>query len=1069
MADYNLGTARGKIEIDANGVESTLAGASAATGKFTKSSEAAASTLVGAGKIVGGFGIALAAGFGFAVKTASDFETRMSAVGAVSGASASEMDKLRAKALQLGADTAFSASESAMAMEELVKAGLTTEDVLNGAADATVALAAAGEVELPKAAEIAANSMNQFNLDAQKMPKVADLIAGAANASAISVEEFGMSLSQAGAVANLAGFSFDDTATAIAVMGNAGIKGSDAGTSLKTMLGNLQPSTEKAAGALEELGVITEDGTNRFYDQNGAVKSLAEISQILAEGTEGMSAAQKQMALETAFGSDAIRAAAVFANEGAAGINNMNDAMSKVTAADVAAKRMDNLGGSIEQLKGSFETLLIQLGSSFQEPIRKVVDGLTKLINSITEMSPATQRMIGLFVAGGAAVLTAAGAFLATAGYVMKLAQTARLLSAAFAANPIVLIIAAIVALGVALFAAYKKFEGFRKVVDTMFDGVQALFGPLVTGLQSFVQNAVKQFQNLIDVFKSGDDVGSGFAEIMDNIFGNSGRLIPTFTTLYNAVSKTFNWIKTNVVPVVERVVEALGGWGNVLKGVGVAIAFAVAPFFTLAAAFVYAYQKFDWFRSVVDTVVNAVLAYFSFMINAVKFYIRTMIAVITGLVNFVKGVPEGFKNVKDSIISFLQPLTNWLQANLFPVFEEFGALVVAVVDRVISVWKFLWPAIELVGKMILGVLYVLGMGIKMVFDGVIVPAFKIAFSVIQAAVRIFIDIVTAAWRAFGDNILSIIKIAWDLIKTTVESVLKFIRGLIQLVTGIISGDWSKAWNGIKNMLAATWDLMAGIVRAAINLVKTIIDAAISAIRFIWDSAWSVIKNVLITAFNAMKTAVSAGINAIIDFLRAVPGRAVSALGNLLSTLVGKGRDLLTGMLNGLREMWNSLYNWFTMLPGKILSAVPNLIGTLYSAGKDIIQGLINGIQDKIGDLTGVLGGVAGKVTGTIGSALGISSPSKVMAQYGLWTMEGFLNGLQKMAPSIEAALVAGTSFPMDPLMPTPAGSGGVNITFDFRNGSFGEGSEQAIRDTINDPSLLNDIIRAAKAGAGGN
>jgi TP901 family phage tail tape measure protein len=308
------------------------------------------------------------------LNVARDFEARISAVGAVSGATGSQLDQLRSKSLQLGADTAFSASESAMAMEELVKAGVSVEGVMGGAADATVALAAAGAVELPKAAEIAANAMNSFNLTAADMPRIADLVAGAANASAIEVEDFAYSLQMSGAVANLVGFSFEDLAVGITAMGNAGIIGSDAGTSLKTMLMRLEPTTDRAAALMSELGIITADGANKFFDATGEVKSLAEVSGVLQEALRGQTRQQQLATLNVLFGADAIRAAAVLYDEGAAGISNLSAELDKITAEDVAAARLDNLNGSLEELSGSVETLVIKIGTAGIPMIRSLVD-----------------------------------------------------------------------------------------------------------------------------------------------------------------------------------------------------------------------------------------------------------------------------------------------------------------------------------------------------------------------------------------------------------------------------------------------------------------------------------------------------------------------------------------------------------------------------------------------------------------------------------------------------------------------------------------------------------------------
>jgi TP901 family phage tail tape measure protein len=336
---------------------------------------------------------------------AANFEQRLSAIKAVSGATEGQMGKLSDKALQLGKDTQFSAGESAQAMEELIKAGLSVGDVLNGAADATVNLAAAGEVSMPEAATIASNAMNQFGLSAKDMVGVADQIAGAANASAIDVSDFGQSLAQVGAVANLAGVDFKDTATAIAIMGNAGIKGSDAGTSLKSMLSRLQPTTKKQASLMKELGIVTKDGSNQFYDQAGNLKDLGKVSGVLQNSLKGMTKQQKQAALQTLFGSDAIRAAAVLSDKGAKGFDKMSAAMGKVKAADVAATKMDNFKGSIEQMKGSLETLGITMGSVLLPGLRKVVDALTEVINWVTNLRSGQQKAIVAGLALAAASL----------------------------------------------------------------------------------------------------------------------------------------------------------------------------------------------------------------------------------------------------------------------------------------------------------------------------------------------------------------------------------------------------------------------------------------------------------------------------------------------------------------------------------------------------------------------------------------------------------------------------------------------------------------------------------------
>jgi hypothetical protein len=383
------------------------------------------------------------------ISAAANFESTISSIKAVSGATATEIEQVSKLALQLGKDTSFSASQAAAGIEELIKGGISIPDVMNGAAEAMLNLAAAGGVSLPDAAEIASNALAMFNLKGADMAHVADLIAGAANASSLSVSDFKFSLAASGAVAAASGQNFDDLAQAIAVLGQAGLRGSDAGTSLKTFLMNLQPTTKKATETMRELGLVvtqseviyqdlvargvspaiaaledneeqlkkmvtgwdgkkkmTQDQqdtwakyaqkvgitTNAFIDAEGKFKSMTEISGILQKATEGLTDAEKMMALEVIFGSDAIRAAAIFAKAGEKGFTDMAASMGKVTAASVGAEKLNNLKGSIEQLKGSLETAAITLGMAFLPKLRDVTDGVTKAVNAmipwIEQVSP---------------------------------------------------------------------------------------------------------------------------------------------------------------------------------------------------------------------------------------------------------------------------------------------------------------------------------------------------------------------------------------------------------------------------------------------------------------------------------------------------------------------------------------------------------------------------------------------------------------------------------------------------------------------------------------------------------
>ncbi|WP_306009340.1 phage tail tape measure protein [Bacillus sp. MMSF_3328] len=376
------------------------------------------------GDIAQSFGaafLAIGAGLGLSAKKAMDFESQMSSVKSVM--SPDEVLKfsgsLEELALQMGAKTKYSAMEAAEGIEELIKAGVTVTDIINGGLEGALSLAVAGELELADAAEIASTALNAFKDDNLSVMRAADLLAGAANASATSVSEMKFGLSMVSAVASGVGLSFEGTTAALASFAQNGLKGSDAGTSLKTMLLNLSPSTEAASTEMANLGLLTEEGTSAFYDAEGSIKSLSEIAELLKTKLARLTDEQRQMALKTMFGTDAIRAANILYKEGAQGIDSMVEAMNKIKSADVAAEKLNNVKGRIEILKGSVETAAISFGNALLPTIDKVVEVIQELTDKFNGLSPEMQETIAMGAMVTAAILgviTAIGAFIAILG-----------------------------------------------------------------------------------------------------------------------------------------------------------------------------------------------------------------------------------------------------------------------------------------------------------------------------------------------------------------------------------------------------------------------------------------------------------------------------------------------------------------------------------------------------------------------------------------------------------------------------------------------------------------------------
>ena len=340
------------------------------------------------------------AGVGLAVKSYADFDKQMSSVDAATHETAGNMQLLRDAAVDAGADTAFSAVDAARGIEELAKAGVSTKDILAGGLAGSLALAAAGSLDVGQAAEIAASALVQFKLSGDKVPHVADLLAAAAGKAQGSVEDMGAALNQSGLVAASTGLTIEETTGALAAFASAGLIGSDAGTSFKTMLMSLNPNSAAAATLMEELGI-------KAYDAEGSFIGMSEYAGVLQGALKGMGDEQRNATLKTLFGSDAVRAANVLYENGASGINKWESAVNDAGfAADTAARMQNNLAGDLEKLGGSFDTALIKSGSGANEVLRGLVQGLESVVDAVGKVpAPVLGAATGVAALAGGALL----------------------------------------------------------------------------------------------------------------------------------------------------------------------------------------------------------------------------------------------------------------------------------------------------------------------------------------------------------------------------------------------------------------------------------------------------------------------------------------------------------------------------------------------------------------------------------------------------------------------------------------------------------------------------------------
>jgi TP901 family phage tail tape measure protein len=334
--------------------------------------------------------VALAVGTSVVVATAN-FEKAMSGVRAATHETAANMNLLRDAALEAGASTSFSATEAAAGIENLAKAGLSTQDILDGGLNGSLDLAAAGGMEVAAAAEAAAGALAQFKLEGDQATHVADLLAAGAGKAQGDVSDMVMALKQAGTVSAQTGLSLEETVAALSAMAEQSLLGSDAGTSFKTMLAALTPNSKKAADAMERYNI-------HAFDAQGNFVGMTELAGQLQAGLSGLTDEQRAMALETIFGSDAVRAASIIYDNGAEGIANWTAKVDDAGyAAETAAIQMDNLKGDVEQLKGALETAFIEGGDDSQGMLRGLTQAATDAVNLATETEKADGALGGLW------------------------------------------------------------------------------------------------------------------------------------------------------------------------------------------------------------------------------------------------------------------------------------------------------------------------------------------------------------------------------------------------------------------------------------------------------------------------------------------------------------------------------------------------------------------------------------------------------------------------------------------------------------------------------------------------
>jgi TP901 family phage tail tape measure protein len=517
-----------------------------------------------------GVGAALGAPFIAASVAGARFQDVLLNVQASTGATASDLDQVRKAAMAMSQAMGVGPTEIAGGFLELLKAGMSLEDVLGGAGKAAIAFAKVGGLAVADAAVVMADAMNVFKVSGDV---AANTLSAAADASSTSIQGIAMAFSQVSAVAGLANQSIQDTATALAVLANAGIKGSDAGTSLKTMLMRLMAPADDAVGALQQLGLNVQS----FRNADGTMKPLVQIIGTLNDAMVGMDQAAKDDIFRRIFGQDAIRAAAVLTSAGVEGFQAMQDGMAgAATVGDKFGIMSSGLSGTAAALYAALERLAIVVSDAIGPSLIALGQAVLPVINGFAQFVSKNQELVAA-VAKGIAIFTGTGAAILGIGLALQLVAGGM----AVVLSPLGLIVAGVAGLTAAVATSGTTLQDLSAIASTTFTGIydaiaagdlagamDILWAGLQAGwmrgteeLMGHVDSWVALFQNTFTYAGTGiattweamwsglvqgaNTIGAVVLGVVDNLVNG---VMAAFDAMVAAVRKSWNWVQSFIV-----------------------------------------------------------------------------------------------------------------------------------------------------------------------------------------------------------------------------------------------------------------------------------------------------------------------------------------------------------------------------------------------------------------------------------------------------------------------------------------------------------------------------------------
>lgn len=905
----DVGSAVGYLDLDINGFLTSLRSAQSEADKASKNivtkfganMQSAGKKLTSAGSTLTKSVTVPIVGLGTAaIKTSSDFESAMSKVSAISGATGTNLNKLNKKAQEMGSKTKFSATEAANAFEYMAMAGWKTEDMLDGI-EGVMNLAAASGEDLATTSDIVTDALTAFGLSAKDSGHFADVLAKTSSSANTNVSMLGESFKYVAPVAGALGYSAEDTAIALGLMANAGIKGSQAGTALRSSISRLVKPTDDAAAMMDKYGIS-------LTNTDGTMKPLGEVMNTLREKLGGLSEAEQAQAAATLFGQEAMSGMLAIINASDSDYQSLTDS---IYNADGAAQQMsdtmlNNLSGQLTLLKSALEGLAIQFGEILMPYIKQFVGWLQNLVQKLQEMTPEQKEQIVKWAAFAAAIgpvlvvvgklITGIGGVISAFGKIPAVISSAKAAFTAVSAAiggisaPVVAVVAVIGVLVAAFVNLWKTNEEFRNNITAIWDGIKAKFEAFGQGIVDRLNALGFDFENFTEVVKA---IWDGFCAV----------LAPVFEGVFNYISIVIGTVLDVITGILDVFIGLFtGNWDqcwNGVKGIFEAVWNGIKDWFTNILNVIKG--VFDvvlgWFGTSWDACWNGIKSFFEGIWN--------------GIVSFFTGILTGIQTTFTTVFTAISTFFTTIWTNIKSFFE-------GIWNGIVSFLTGAWETIKNI--VTVGIMF-------------IAELFSAAF-----------ELITAPFRFIWENCKTTIMTIWNVIKTTITNALTAIQTVITNVWNAVKTFFTTVWTAISTFVMNIWNTIKTNVTNAINAVKTVITNVFNAVKTTVTNIWNAIKTTIANVWNSIKTTITTIVNAIKTTITNV----WNAIKTTITNVVNGIKSTVSSVFNAVKTTVSSVFNSIKSTATSVWNGIKNAITTPINAAKSTVSSVVNSIKSTI-------------------------------------------------------------------------------------------------------------------------